>query len=346
MSVRCDIADDGAYNRRTVEREGHEMGSGEAGWYADPTDTGRLRFFDGSGWTDHVRTSSTNGSGSSSVTGSPLTSEPFGIASGTRRRPRYDRKIDLSLSGSVTLVDLLLHVLLRWLLVAIVSSVLIGPVSMVIAVAGRSKVAVAVALMIDIIVPLVAAFASLCKPVRTGKAEYARLVDSRAGSGSDVRSALRERLQQRRAPLTAVDAKQVSTGPSEAKRELLLVRRDKLEVWVLAADSGADLWVGWTAWIRQRPIVMPFTYAKQLLNRALGKGSTFHEAIRQSEARATLMAIHHSVVDIVDDLAGAAPSAPRDVPHASNGSTPVRAVVATAAGPGSGSASASGWWAG
>lgn len=331
------------------------MAASQAGWYRDPTGVEGLRYFDGSTWTDHVR-STPLPVVAATTTARPATTTPdhsAPTANGsaiaptgsddlpvTRPRPDYRRGIDLGLSGSVTLLDMLIHVVLRWILVGVAAMVAVFPIQVLLLAMRAPILGVVVGL-----VPLAAAFVSLCRPVRTGSAEFSRLLDGRAGSGERVRAMVRDHLVGRRTPVSEVEWKQVSTGAAETSQDLLLIRRKKLEVWVIAMDSGTDLWVGWTAWVRQYPIVMPFTYARQLLNRSMGKGSEFHEAIRQSEARAVLLAVHHSVVDVAggvgNPVVDGGPAMPGVGPThtvTSNGSTPA-SLPALAGG-------ASGWWAG
>lgn len=337
------------------------MGVPQAGWYRDPTGSDNLRYFDGSDWTDQVRSAPSSDAAAATTSRStfmgmgPAPATPVqdgsgsghimaGSLPGVRSRPSFRRGIDLGLSGSVTLLDLLIHVVLRWLFVGVAVVIALIPVQILLSMmASRSynNTPYMIPSLGVALIPFIAAFASLCRPVRTGSAEFSRLLDGRAGSGDSVRTKVRDQITRRRSPISELDAKRVSTGAAQTNHDLMLIRHRKLEIWIIAMDSGTDLWVGWTAWVRQYPIVMPFTYIRQLLNHLLGKGSVFHEAIRQSEVRAVLFAVHHSVIDVIDDVIDDGPQAmsPRPTPTVTtNGSTAATPPVLAGSTPD--------WWAG
>lgn len=276
------------------------MGSALAGWHPDPNDASGLRYFDGSEWTEHTRPAL--GAMPPSTTTIGNRSEASDVH-GIRRRPKYDRGIDLRLSGAVTIVDLLLHVVLRWLAVGFGVYLVCFPFSIAVILLHLPAIVSLPAVVALQALPMVVATASLCRPVRIGRSEFFRLLDDSAGSSGVVYSKFNQGMMIRRTPIDELDRKQVTSALSGSSHDLLRITKDKLEVWVTAMDSGTDLWAGWTAWIRHYPIVMPFTYLKGLINKMIGKGSEFHEAVSQSEVRAVLFAIHHSMVDVLDELA-------------------------------------------
>ena len=232
---------------------------------------------------------------------------------GAVQRPGFSTGgVDVSLSGIVGLKDLVLNFFVRWWVGALIGW-LIGSIGGIViiwatkdeftddygfttATSGNTGLAALVAFGL----PLVIGLAVLFIPIRIGHGEYGQLVDSFAGASEGAYANIFRGIVERDIPLSAVTPRRFSPGPMEPVQNYLLVRRDKLEIWVIVAPSGNDLWISWTSWIRLLPIMMPLYYVRNFAERLLIKGSDFHQALRVSKLKAVEAAVHSAVIDGMD----------------------------------------------
>lgn len=230
-------------------------------------------------------------------------------------RPGFQGGVDISLAGTVTGRDLFIHVVVRWFAAGFLTSFVTAPIGVLVLVAqyagndltyGSSIVASSFAgPVICFGIPILVAFASLFLPVRIANSQYSQLIDECAPAAESAYGHIYRALTQRETPVDKVVPRRMSPGLGLPVSNYLQISKRKMEMWVVVMASGRDLWVGWTGWVRHVPIVMPFTFIMQSVNRVIIRGSDFHEALRMDEVRAVQAAVHSAVIDGVNaTLAG------------------------------------------
>ncbi len=219
----------------------------------------------------------------------------------TPDRPEFQPDVDLSLSGAVTGRDVFIHFFVRWWVVGFASWLVLTPVNIVITLLMPDEEAVTVPLLLLMgSIPFFIAWASLFIPVRTGNSQYGQLLDDGWEAAESAYGNVYEAINRRRVPEIQITPRRVASDVGGAPKNYMLIKRGKVEIWVVVLASGVDLWVAWTAWVRQIPAFMPFSLMKQQFNLTFLKGSDLHEAMRLNEVRATQWAIHAAVIDGVD----------------------------------------------
>ncbi len=230
----------------------------------------------------------------SSVSGSSGIHSNSGVT--PSERPAFLEGVDVRLAGTVTARDLMVHVLGRWLLVGFLTwLVMLIPMAVLAALAGvRGAAALSV---LSVIVPLVTAFLSLLIPVRTSNAEFSELVDGAAEVVESAYGGIYEHIRARSVPVDRMEPRRFSSGVGRAPANYLCIAKGRMEMWVVVLASGSDLWVSWTAWVKQVPVLMPLVFVRQTINQVVQKGTDFHESLRLQEVHAVQWAVHVAVVD-------------------------------------------------
>lgn len=213
---------------------------------------------------------------------------------------RFRHGVDLRLSERVTIGQLLVHCVLRWVVVFVLAGVVTSPLLLLAWRAIKQGTSPVFFLVVSTPICILAAFASLMIPVRIGTGEFGLLLDDRAPFAPNVHQGMISALRRRSIPVDKVEIRPVAAGGGSEVRNYIYLRRSKQEIWITVAPSGTDLWVAWTGWIVQRPILMPWIIVRQLVTTVAFKGSSLHESLRLNDAKATRAAVHHATLEAIE----------------------------------------------
>jgi hypothetical protein len=152
-----------------------------------------------------------------------------------------------------------------------------------------------------------AALGSLFIPFREAISSWWALVDGRADAADSAYAAIFGTLQQRNYPMAATPRRvRNSLSATDSARNYLVISYGKYVVYVSVFGYGTALYMGWTMWRRQYPIVMFWGYLKQTFDVVTGHGTLFHLILRAEDVQAFREALHSSVkqgLDVaLDDL--------------------------------------------
>jgi hypothetical protein len=99
--------------------------------------------------------------------------------------------------------------------------------------------------------------------------------------------------------------------PGEGRREYLELRRGPFSGIVSCFPHGADLYVGWTFWIYLSPLRLMLMFIGRKVQNRTGRGNDMYQTLRYDSTRATIAAIHSSVLEVTEKVSGTQePAAP------------------------------------
>lgn len=90
--------------------------------------------------------------------------------------------------------------------------------------------------------------------------------------------------------------------PGEGRREYLELRRGFFSGMISCFSHGQDLYIGWTFWVYLSPLKLMFMFIGRWIQNRTGRGNDMYQTLRYDSVRATIAAIHSSVVEIAEKV--------------------------------------------
>jgi hypothetical protein len=145
----------------------------------------------------------------------------------------------------------------------------------------------------------------LIVPVPALLSEWKFLIDDKGAAWQATLVHAQGALQRRQVPLDAAEVRMISLAAGES-REYLELRRGIFAGYVASFPQGADLYVGWTFWLKLSPgrwLVMLVARSFQELTQ---RGSDMHVTLRYDSAKAMRDSMHAAVHEGVYAATGVA----------------------------------------
>jgi hypothetical protein len=205
--------------------------------------------------------------------------------------------------------NLLRQFALHWLLYLVVYSVgglLAGIVLLILAVIGIGlSAAITLWLVGAAIIALLLGCLYWLIPVPAQLSEWKFLVDGKAQVAPVTFDHIAWALQQRQTPLDMVQVRRLKLAGGEG-RDYLELRRGLFSGLICCFAYGADLYVGWTFWLRISPLRWFLMLIARLWQTLMRRGTDLYVSLRYDYARAMREAMHSVAREGVDVAVGAA----------------------------------------
>jgi TM2 domain-containing membrane protein YozV len=139
-------------------------------------------------------------------------------------------------------------------------------------------------------------------PIPALLAQYSILLRLGAGEAPAMLADINQTIIRHATPYDTLRNRSMSP-PGEGRRDYLELRRGVFSGIVSCFPHGQDLYVGWTFWIYLSPLRLMFMFIGRKIQNRTGRGNDMYQTLRYDSTRATIAAIHSSVVEVAEKAA-------------------------------------------
>lgn len=153
-------------------------------------------------------------------------------------------------------------------------------------------------------------------PIPALLGQHSRLLRGCAGLAGTMLGDIRQMIVQHQTPCDTLGNRPMSP-PGEGHRTYIELRRGNFCGMVSCFPHGRDLYVGWTFWIYISPFRLMLMFVGRKIQNYTGRGNDMYQTLRYDSTRATVAAIHSSVVEVAEKASpgvGPAPIKPDEGP--------------------------------
>lgn len=143
----------------------------------------------------------------------------------------------------------------------------------------------------------------LVLPVTALLSEWKFLVDDKGAAGQAAFDHVIFAIQRRRTPLDSIRIRRLDLPGGEA-RDYLEVQRGIFTGFVSSFPQGADLYVGWTFWLRLFPLRWLSLLVTRLWHNLTQRGTDLYITLRYDSAKAMRDAMHSAAREGIDVAVG------------------------------------------
>jgi hypothetical protein len=141
--------------------------------------------------------------------------------------------------------------------------------------------------------------ASLLVPLNEGLSEWQLMLDGKAGSADSAYAAIFGTLRTRQIPV-AVTTRRFRTAGHPSVNNFLVVGDNHVFVYVSVFAYGTSLYLGWTMWRRQLPVVLVWKWLAETIGGMFGRNARFMGQLASNRDRALREAVHSAVREGLD----------------------------------------------
>lgn len=140
------------------------------------------------------------------------------------------------------------------------------------------------------------------QPIPALLAQHSRLLRLGAGTASTMLGDINQTIVRHATPYDTLRNRSMSP-PGEGRRDYIELRRGVFSGIVSCFPHGEDLYVGWTFWIYLSPFRLMLMFIGRRFQGYTGRGNDMYQTLRYESTRATIAAIHSSVVEVAERAA-------------------------------------------
>jgi len=140
-------------------------------------------------------------------------------------------------------------------------------------------------------------------PIPVILSEWKFLVDDKGAARPTVFEHVAYAFRRRNTPVDSLGVRRLSL-PGGITRDYLEVKRGDFAGYISCFEEGSDLYVGWTFWLRMRPIKWILLRLERLWHEVTQKANELYVTLRYESAKSLREALHNAAREGIDVAAG------------------------------------------